>query len=87
MRFELRHALPRSPEVAWAAMFGAKYEAAVSAASALDHEVLDEGPRGALFFRRSRIRSAKRGVSAISGTSTSACAAGEPASRRSSHRK
>ena len=60
MRFELRHALPRSPEVAWAAMFGEKYEAAVSESGSLTRVVLDEGPRGALFFRRTRITSAQK---------------------------
>ncbi len=59
MKFETRHHFAFPPERVWGVFFDPTYEAALSASSELDREVLETGVREGRRFRRSKLTSRK----------------------------
>lgn len=59
MKFELRHKLPRPVDVAWEGLFSDAYIQASTAGSEHTTEVLEEGPRGGLHYKKAKVTSHK----------------------------
>ncbi len=59
MRFEVRHPMPRSADIAWRAFFSPDYEAALRARDDSEVELLEEGDRGGIHYRRTKVTSGK----------------------------